>query len=104
MQPREPGERPCSTQSCPLRYAHSGPCAPPGPRQTPIQRAARVLQRDGGQVVMPVTRKMLFAALDVYEIAHDLHTLHAQPDDGDACADCDFRAGYLLGRLMRDHP
>lgn len=104
QQPRRQDEKPCGNQVCPLVYGHRGPCAPDGVRQTPTQRAARVLQRDGGQVVMPVTRKMLFAALDVYEIAHDLHDLHAQPDDGDACADCDFRAGYLIGRLTRDHP
>lgn len=32
-QPRQPGEKPCSNMSCPLRYAHRGPCAPPGPQQ-----------------------------------------------------------------------
>lgn len=32
-QPRRPGEKPCSSMSCPLRYAHRGPCAPPGPPQ-----------------------------------------------------------------------
>lgn len=102
--PREQDEKPCGNPACSLLYGHRGPCAPDGVRQTPVQRAARVLQPDGGRVVMLVTRKMLHAALDVYEIAHDLHTLHAQPGDGGACADCDFRAGYLIGRLTRDHP
>jgi hypothetical protein len=32
-QPSQQGEKPCSTLSCPLRYAHRGPCAPPGPQQ-----------------------------------------------------------------------
>jgi hypothetical protein len=53
--------------------------------------------------VLPATRKMLIAAFDVQNIARDLHTMHAQSDDGGACADCDFRAGFVLGRLMRDH-
>lgn len=105
QQPRRPGDRPCSNPVCPLRYGHTGPCAPPGVRQTPTQRAARVLQRDGGQVVMPVTRKMLIAAFDVVEMAHDLHTLHAKsPDDHGTCSDCEFRAGFVLGRLTREHP
>lgn len=32
-QPRQPGEKPCSNLSCPLVFAHRGPCAPPGPAQ-----------------------------------------------------------------------
>lgn len=32
-QERQQGEKPCSNPSCPLRYAHRGPCAPPGPQQ-----------------------------------------------------------------------
>lgn len=32
-QPRRPGEKPCSNLSCPLVFAHRGPCAPPGPAQ-----------------------------------------------------------------------
>lgn len=31
-QPRR-GEKRCSNLACPLRYAHRGPCAPPGERQ-----------------------------------------------------------------------
>lgn len=104
QQPRRRDDKPCNNPVCPLVYRHRGPCCPPGVRQSPIQRAARVLQRDGGQVVMPVTRKMLYAALDVEEIAHDLHMLHTERDDGGSCGDCEFRAGFLLGRITREHP
>lgn len=99
------------------RHRPTGPDGKHGDRHTPtcgcedvplspyaptasVLRAAGVLQRDGGDLPVPTTLRMLAAAIDADELAGHLHALHAGAWGSITCGTCDRRARYLRGMIL----